>query len=607
MKTINYQKLRDQGICVPYGARGRKKMRCPFCSDRRSNKRDKSLYINFDIGVARCFYCDWKFYFAEDDNWHSRNHNPGNFTQKYKQTYYYRPKMEEQSKKAHQLSENVMNYFTQRCISPDVLQDMGITEQEEWMPQVRKKENTIGFPYMEKGRLVNCKYRDGAKNFKLIAGAELIPWNIDAVQDTPQCIITEGEFDALSFLTIGRKEVISVPNGAGSNLTYLDRFIESHFEKKQVIYIAVDTDPKGVELRNELLRRLGEDRCRIVTYGDDCKDANELLVKQGSDALRQALENAREIPLEGVFTAADVADELRDLFHNGLQQGATLGMGALDNLLSLETGRLLIETGVPGDGKSEVLDEMAVRLNLRYGWRVAYFSPENFPVSLHLEKLMEKLVGKRFKEGVMTSMEYETAADYLTENFIDILPEEGYSVSVILNKAESLVRRRGIRVLFIDPYNCLEHQIPAGQSETQYISEFLELLRSFARRKQVLVILAAHPTKLKPDPVTHRFPVPTMYDISGSAAFFNKADFGIAVERDRERGVTRIHVQKVKFRHLGQCGKASFKYNMFNGRFIPFEEPLTQDLREPEVKWDNSNWLAKLKQEQEKAAQLELN
>jgi twinkle protein len=156
---------------------------------------------------------------------------------------------------------------------------------------------------------------------------------------------------------------------------------------------------------------------------------------------------------------------------------------------------------------------------------------------------MEKLIGKRFMKGIMKPMEFESAVDYLSRNFFDILPEEGYRVDTILERAEALVRRKGIRVFILDPYNCLEHQIPYGQSETQYISEFLEKLRSFARRRQVLVILAAHPVKMKKDPISGKFPVPTMYDISGSAAFFNKADFGIAIERDRQRDVTRVHVQ----------------------------------------------------------------
>ena len=330
-----------------------------------------------------------------------------------------------------------------------------------------------------------------------------------------------------------------------------------------------------------------------MTYGDDCKDANELLMKGGADALLRALDEAQEVPMEGVFTAADVKDELLTLFEKGMQKGAVFGLGALDDMLSVETGRLVVVTGIPGDGKSEFLDEMTIRLSLAYGWKCAYFSPENYPVTLHHQKLVEKLIGKRFMKGVMSEEEFEAGVDYLSQNFFDILPEEGYQVENILQLAEMLVRRKGIRVVVLDPYNCLEHQIPSGQSETQYISEFLEKLRSFARRRQVLVILAAHPTKLKQDPITKRFPVPSMYDISGSAAFFNKADFGLAVERDRTRGVTRIHVQKVKFRHLGYPGVASFRYNTHCGRFAPFDEPSTPDLPDPRMEWDNSNWLGK--------------
>ena len=118
------------------------------------------------------------------------------------------------------------------------------------------------------------------------------------------------------------------------------------------------------------------------------------------------------------------------------------------------------------------------------------------------------------------------------------------------------------------------------------------------------MILAAHPTKMKKDPISGKYPVPTMYDISGSAAFFNKADFGLAIERDRAQGVTRVHVQKVKFRHLGQPGVASFQYNTHCGRFVPIVEGKTPDLPNEEPKWDNSNWL--VRKLGEKRVQLEL-
>ena len=579
---IDYNKLEKFGIAND----GKKKQFCPKCHENRNDKRDKSLSVDWGRCIAHCHYCGENFFFGK--------------TEKIAPVSQIPPKqLPKEHKKPPLLSntepldENMRQWFVGRGIPVEVAEAEGIVKVCRRMPQTGKVEKCIVFPYTLNGQLINRKYRDGAKHFMLEANAQLLPYRLDHIRDTLECIITEGEMDALSFIVAGYDNVVSVPNGAQKNLTYLDDFIESHFENKGRIYIAADADAKGLELRNELVRRFGEEKCRVVTYGEGCKDANELLLQQGAEALRRAIHEAKEVPLEGVFTADDVKEELLGLFEKGLQKGATLDMGDLDDLLSLEVGRLMIVTGIPGDGKSEFLDEVAVHLSLKYDWRCAWFSPENFPVTLHHPKLIEKLIGKRFKKGLMNSLELDAAIGYLSQNFFDILPEEGYRVDTILERAETLVRRKGIRVFILDPYNCLEHQIPSGQSETQYISEFLEKLRSFARRRQVLVILAAHPTKMKKDPMSGKFPVPTMYDISGSAAFFNKADFGIAIERDRARGVTRVHVQKVKFRHLGQPGVASFQYNTCCGRFVPMQESKSPDIPDENPKWDNSNWLAK--------------
>ena len=584
---IDYSKLTSIGIKLTDRKGNKQKMFCPACHANRKNKTDKSLSVDWEKCVAHCHHCGQSFFFGKTEK---IGIQPAPATTAPPSG---EPRLPRKLTGEEAPDEAMRKWFEKRGIPAEVLQSEGISKVCRKLPQTGQVERCIVFPYLLEGKLVNRKYRDGRKNFLLEAGARLVPWRIDHIRYTDECIITEGEMDALSFVVAGRDDVVSVPNGAQANLAFLDDFIETHLENKKRVYIAVDTDAKGLQVRTELVRRLGEDLCRIVTYGDDCKDANELLMKGGADALLRALDEAQEVPMEGVFTAADVKDELLTLFEKGMQKGAVFGLGALDDMLSVETGRLVVVTGIPGDGKSEFLDEMTIRLSLAYGWKCAYFSPENYPVTLHHQKLVEKLIGKRFMKGVMSEEEFEAGVDYLSQNFFDILPEEGYQVENILQLAEMLVRRKGIRVVVLDPYNCLEHQIPSGQSETQYISEFLEKLRSFARRRQVLVILAAHPTKLKQDPITKRFPVPSMYDISGSAAFFNKADFGLAVERDRTRGVTRIHVQKVKFRHLGYPGVASFRYNTHCGRFAPFDEPSTPDLPDPRMEWDNSNWLGK--------------
>ena len=567
MKTFS-----DYGITLKAHATGKTKTYCPQCHDRRTNKRDKSLSVDVKEGVWLCHYCGWKGC-IEKEKKDKQDDKPKSFRMKF-------------DKNLTALSDKVVQYFEEeRSIPQAVLTRMQITEEAVYLPQTEHKGNCIGFNYFENGELVNTKYRDRAKNFRLRTGGELIPYNIDAVRETDECIITEGEMDALSYIACGRQDTISVPNGAGSNLTYLDRFMETHFENKNTIYIAVDTDRKGLELRAELVRRLGEERCRIVTYGHECKDANEHLVRYGKESLLITLANAEEIPITGVFTADDVQEELHSLYETGMQRGAVVGLGKFDELLSFETGRLMVCTGMPGDGKSEFIDEIVMLLNWKYGWRTAYFSPENTPVSYHLQKLMEKLIGKKLNQKYMSEEEYNKGRKYLAENFTSILPEENFGIDEILAKAKALVRKKGIKILVLDPYNAIDHQIPSGMTETQYISYFLSQLRNFAVRHNCLVILVAHPAKMYRAPGQEKHAHVTLEDISGSAHFRNKADFGIVVERDDEAGVVRIHVQKVKFRHLGQKGTAILKFNPVNGRYIPWQEPQA-GTREPDVPWE---------------------
>lgn len=563
---------------------GKTKVFCPLCRDRRKNKRDKSVSVNLDKGVAKCHYCGEVFVDRK-----SKAGSPpparGGVHQR----------REEVGGNGGESLNNIMLphvdwFLQQRAISRETLETMGITSKEEWMPQTGKKEWVICFNYYENGKLINTKFRDLEKNFKMVSGAKVIPYNIDRIKDTPECIITEGEIDALSFAEIGRTDVISVPAGANTNLTWMDRFVETHLEDKRVIYIAVDSDCKGQELSRELIRRLGAERCRIATYPEDCKDANDVLVKHGSKRLTQLLEEAPEIPLEGVFTLKDVSGDLRTLFEKGMQRGAETGWDNLDKYCTFEKGRICVIGGIPGSGKSEFLDELLIRLNLRHGWKTALFSPENLPLTYHLRKLMEKATGQRFKLGQMSEMLYSMGETYLEENFSSILPDDNYTVDNILDKAQQLVRRKGIDILGVDPFNRFEHQIPAGQTETQYISTLLDKFTNFAVRNNCLVVLVVHPKKMYKDLGTRKDPVPTLYDMNGSAAFFNKTDFGLTVERDYDAGVTRVHVQKVKFRHLGGRGIASFVYNTANGRYSPCEEDEdTGKATDPD--FDNGSWL----------------
>ena len=585
------------GIDIPSGrTSGNIKVFCPKCHDQRHDKTDRSLSCNLATGEFNCHYCGFKGVATEQTEEDKRKwmeqqawYNPQPIKRERKE--YRKPKPRPQTA----MSDKALKWFAGRGISRATIEAMRITEGLEPMPQKEgQKWNTVQFNYYKNGELVNTKFRTGDKCFKMVTGAELLPYNIDGIKGTKECIITEGEMDALSFWECGRHDVVSVPNGANANLTYLDDYLEDYFEDKETIFIASDSDTKGVILRDELVRRFGVERCRIVEYGDGCKDANEHLQKYGKESLLKCLQDAPEIKIEGVFTVSDFEQSLDSIFENGLQKGVTIGHENFDRLCSFETKRMLVVTGIPGSGKSEFIDEIAERLNMRYGWRFAYFSPENAPLAYHASKLIEKFTGKKFRHDTLPMGEYKQVKQHLEKDFFFISPRDDFRLDTILERAKFLVRKRGIKALVIDPYNRLESE-QGNQSETQYISSVLDRLTKFAQQNDVLVILMAHPTK-QPRNKDGVIEAPTLYDISGSAHFYNKCDFGIVVHRDRIQEKVEIRVQKVKFRHLGEVGKCYFKYNLTNGRYTPFiegQEPL----------WDNTNHLVSdLEQRQADAA-----
>ena len=567
---------------------------CPQCRDQRHNKRDKSLSVNMQNGMFKCHYCGFSGCAAvpsEADKKQWMEHQPWFRPAQIRKQ---KPEYRRPTQKQHTpMSDKALAWFAKRGISKATLDALKVTEGMEWMPQKNGQANTVQFNYYRDGELINTKYRTGDKCFKLCSGAQLIPYNIDAIKGKKECIITEGEMDALSFYEIGMTSVISVPNGANANLDYLDDFIEDYFEDKETIYVAVDTDTKGVMLRDELVRRFGADRCRVLDFGEDCKDANEHLMAHGRESLRQCLTNAPEIKVDGVFTVSDFEQSLDAIFEFGLQKGVTIGHENVDRLISFETKRLCMVTGYPGSGKSEFIDEIAERLNMKYGWKFAYFSPENAPLAYHASKLIEKFTGKKFSKETLSFGEYKQVKEHLEQNFFFISPSD-YKISTILDKAKYLVRRKGIKALVIDPYNRLEDE-KGGQKETDYISLLLDQLTNFAQHHDILIILMAHPTKPAKNKEGKIDP-PTLYDISGSAHFFNKADFGIVVHRDRTNNTVEIRVEKVKFRHLGEPGTALMKYNINNGRYIPYYP-------EQEPQWDNTNHLIEEERRQLKEAE----
>jgi twinkle protein len=551
-KIVNIQNKHEYIIDVKRS--GENSMPCPECSKDRKKQNAKPFSWDAAKGVGHCLHCGAKFGRKLEGPYVKSNLTDQS---------YVRPEW----RNVTELEDDVLKFFTERGISQRTVIKAKITQGRTFFPQLEKEAKTIEFNYFRNDELINIKYRGPKKSFKLYKDAELIFYNIDSMIDMDYVIITEGEMDALSYMEMGFDSVISVPNGATKSsqqrLQYLDNCIDL-FENIETIYLATDDDEPGRILQEELARRLGKYRCRKVSYFSH-KDANELLMTDKL-CITDTITNAEPYPIEGIITVDDLADDIWRLKREGLKPGCGISINSFNELLTFEPGYLTVVTGIPNHGKSEFLDQIMVDLSVMHNWRFGIFSPENYPIQLHFSKIAAKLLGESFNS--VEDFQVVQAMDYYRDNFVHIVPKEDNSVESIVEHATQLVKRYGINGLVIDAWNKLEHDY--SSNETVYISKQLDIIINFAQKYGVHIFVVAHPTKMQRDKQTGAYMVPTIYDMAGSAHFYNKSHNGISVYRHfHEDGTStpEVFVQKVKFKHWGRQGSLMLQYDISSGRF----------------------------------------
>jgi len=543
---------------------------CPLCSSDRKpeNRKQKCASYDWERGLGTCHHCDSSFQL------HTYERKGGS------EKVYVRPETVEIKPPA----SKVVEWFNTRGISQKTLTDLNVGEGPEFMPQTGKTENTIQFNYLMGEQLINVKYRDGRKNFKLYKGAEKIFYNINSIVGYEDCIITEGEMDVLALHEAGIKNAVSVPNGAtlnSNNLDYLDNCID-YFDNKERVILAVDDDEPGQALQQEFIRRLGAEVCYIATF-EDCKDANEYLIKYGKEKLIKRIEGARPVPLENVTTFKDIEDEITDFVKNGFKRGYQIGLPNFDDIFSTYTGQFITVTGIPSSGKSDFVDQMVVGYNQKYQWKTAFASPENAPTYLHAHKLMRKVWQDMPKKNDIGTDKWNQVADHVNDNFY-FIDMERYTLESVLRKGAELVKRKGIKCLVIDPFNKVRDVDCKTEDVNRYTMEYLTKIETFAKKYDVLVFVVAHPTKMYKDS-NGKIEEPTMYNIKGGGEWYDASYHGILVHRDYENKTVKAKVLKVKFQNLGENGaEAHFTWEPRSGCFIPHQlaihenEPMPWDL-----------------------------
>lgn len=442
--------------------------------------------------------------------------------------------------------------------------------------------NIVVFPFLEHGAVVNEKYRGPGKKFWQRSGGRRTFWNADALDDPAlesgqlSLVITEGELDALTAIDCGFPLSVSVPDGApavGSEESPNDlqpigdetagkfEFLWNNRDRLKRIkrfIIAVDNDRPGRRLAAELVRRLSPSRCLFVEFPAGCKDLNDVLAQHGEDAVTAVLNAAKPYPVRGLYRLTDYPERAT------LQIFST-GWWTLDQHLQLFTGEFMVVTGIPGHGKSTWVLNLLCNAAAQYGWRSALFSPE-MPTVPHLRGKLRRIRGG-------SSAEADT---FINEHFrfIDSDPtgkdDEDFDLDWIIDKATDAVLRDGIRCLVIDPWNEVEHARRRDESMTDYIGRGIRSLKRFARLYDVAVIVIAHPTKEVGKDGKSRSV--TLYDVEGSAHWFNKCDHGVVIDRPNSYAdESVIRIAKVRFDETGEKGEVRMSYDRASCRYMALD------------------------------------
>ncbi|XP_076960557.1 primase homolog protein-like [Bidens hawaiensis] len=298
---------------------------CPLCKGGQSKERSLSFHVNQNekLAIWRCFNfeCGWAGHACildilflhfiylmlaiklcvrylmllqvlADAGPTQDRHNKVKFSKK----------LSEETLRLESLGDELINYFAERMISVEVLQKNAVM-------QMVDDKNVIAFTYRRKGEIVNCKFRSITnRKFWQAKHGERILYGVDGINEGNTIVIVEGEIDKLSMNEAGILNCVSVPDGAPQQVSLkalpskkqdarFKYLLDCNLDKASKIILATDGDGPGQALAEELSCRLGKERCWLVTWPkkDEVtryKDANEVLVHLGPDALRHVVEAA---------------------------------------------------------------------------------------------------------------------------------------------------------------------------------------------------------------------------------------------------------------------------------------------------------------------------
>lgn len=540
---------------------------CPLCSAYRkdNHKSDKKLNVDLTKQVWRCNHCGEGGHLHEKDDIEIRK----DLISKRGLT-----PLQMSKGKMERIGDKLMDWVIHtRKVSEKALYAL---RWRQSMANFRNNDGTFSsrsalcFMVYIDGVLVNIHYRDSHKNFTREKAADTVPYNWDSVKGKKKVYLVEGEIDVGSVYSIedvrkgwiGEIGCASVPNGGTITdaeraefektgditidkplkLEWLNKLYDDLKHADEIV-IATDDDATGVKLRKELSRRLGVDRCKYVTFthrlrpdGKKCKDANDVLMHHGAEPLLEDLLAAKLFPSPNVVDEVEAANDVDDLYKNGMQYGLSVGYASTDRHFTLQKGHPGCFYGWPGSGKTAVALNILVNMAVLHGWVGGVYCPENYPVKLLLSTLMEIYTGKSFdknaKETVrMSKQEYEKAKVFILAHFKFLDNPNGFSLKELLGEAKGMIRRYDIDFLYIDPWNSLNLDSTVEVDKTN--RNMNEVVR-FAVNNNICTLINVHPNT--PDKKMDKSLPPSVFQLEGGLIWMKKMYFMVCIHQPPKEG-----------------------------------------------------------------------
>ena len=454
--------------------------------------------------------------------------------------------------------------------------DVELAEKFGLKTETRDGKAWLVVPYCEAGETINHKWRlTSEKDHRMDTGAPLALWNADCLKDpkvrsgqTP-VVITEGEWDALTAIQAGFEYTVSVPNGAPSTQTtdldtakrydWVDRHATELAGVKEFI-LAVDADTAGEHLRADLVALLGADRCRFVDYPMGCKDLNEVLDLFGDQGVVATLNTSKPFPVKGLFTIDDFPER-------GEVRAYGVGVEPLHDYLRVVPGTLTVVTGFANMGKSTLMNAIIAH-TLRHNFPVCVASFETDVKPILVNGISKAMLGCSDAD-LANHPDASRAVACLQERLTIISQSVDEDIEMdldyFLDLCRTAVVRHGAKMIVLDPWNELEHKRKRDETETEYIGRAIRSLKRFAKLNDVAMWIVAHPTK--PEQGAKR--APGLYDISGSANWANKADYGLTYHRPNfDQNYAEIIISKVRMGLPGMRGKVGVSFDFHKSKFV---------------------------------------